>query len=65
LDGISAGELIPKLRTGGFLPSILEPLSRVNQALYGVVMEDIHRRYLHPQIGNPKSQVSRICQEID
>jgi putative transposase len=31
--------LIPKLRTGGFLPSILEPRRRVDQALYGVVME--------------------------
>jgi len=30
---------IPKLRTGGFLPSILEPRRRVDQALYGVVME--------------------------
>ena len=31
--------LIPKLRTGGFLPSILEPRRRVDQALYGVIME--------------------------
>ena len=29
---------IPKLRGGSFLPSILEPRRRVDQALYGVVM---------------------------
>ena len=31
--------LIPKLRAGGFLPSILEPRRRVDQAPYAVVME--------------------------
>jgi hypothetical protein len=30
---------IPKLRSGSFLPSILEPRRRVDQALYAVVME--------------------------
>lgn len=30
---------IPKLRTGSFFPSILEPRRRIDQALYGVVME--------------------------
>jgi putative transposase len=30
---------IPKLRSGSFLPSILEPRGRVDQALYAVVME--------------------------
>lgn len=30
---------IPKLRSWGFLPSILEARRRVDQALYGVVME--------------------------
>jgi transposase-like protein len=30
---------IPKLRSGGFLPSILEPRRRVDQALYAVIME--------------------------
>ncbi|WP_370594666.1 transposase [Synechococcus sp. CBW1006] len=30
---------IPKLRSGSHLPSILEPRRRVDQALYGVVME--------------------------
>jgi putative transposase len=31
--------MIPKLRSGSYLPSILEPRRRVDQALYGVVME--------------------------
>lgn len=31
--------MIPKLRTGSYLPSILGPRRRVDQALYGVVME--------------------------
>ena len=30
---------IPKLRAGSFLPSILEPRRRVDQALYDVIME--------------------------
>jgi transposase-like protein len=68
--------LIPKLRTGGFLPSILEPRRRVDQALYGVVMEayiggistrkvDTLVAALGVQSGISKSQVSRICQDID
>jgi putative transposase len=31
--------LIPKLRSGSFLPTILEPRRRVVQALYAVIME--------------------------
>src|SRR4051794_37949413 len=30
---------IPKLRTGSFFPSVLEPRRRIDQALYAVVME--------------------------
>ena len=30
---------IPKLRKGSFMPSILEPRRRIDQALYAVVME--------------------------
>lgn len=30
---------IPKLRTGSFFPSILEPRRRIDRALYAVVME--------------------------
>ena len=68
--------LIPKLRAGGFLPSILEPRRRVDQALYAVVMEayiggvstrkvDALVAALGVQSGISKSQVSRICQDID
>jgi putative transposase len=42
--------LIPKLGPGSFLPSILEPRRRVDQALYAVIMEAyISRGGLHPQ----------------
>jgi putative transposase len=68
--------LIPKLRSGSFLPSILEPRRRVDQALYGVIMEayiggvstrkvDALVAALGVQSGISKSQVSRICQDID
>ncbi|MEA5423923.1 transposase [Synechococcus sp. CCY9202] len=67
---------IPKLRAGSFLPSILEPRRRVDQALYAVIMEayiggvstrkvDALVGALGSQSGISKSQVSRICQEID
>ena len=68
--------LIPRLRSGSFLPSILEPRRRVDQALYAVIMEayiggvstrkvDALVSALGAQSGISKSQVSRICQEID
>ncbi|MFM7087193.1 MAG: IS256 family transposase [Cyanobium sp.] len=74
-----AGDLtlqIPKLRAGSFLPSILEPRRRVDQALYAVIMEayiggvstrkvDALVSALGSQSGISKSQVSRICQDID
>ncbi|WP_369802955.1 transposase [Synechococcus sp. MW101C3] len=41
--------LIPKLRAGSFLPSILEPCRRVNQALYAVIIEAYIGGRLHPQ----------------
>ena len=67
---------IPKLRSGSFLPSILEPRRRVDQALYAVVMEayvagvstrkvDALVAAIGSQSGISKSQVSRICSEID
>ena len=67
---------IPKLRAGSFIPSILEPRRRVDQALYAVIMEayiggvstrkvDALVGALGSQSGISKSQVSRICQEID
>ena len=62
---------IPKLRAGSFLPSILEPRRRVDQALYAVIMEayiggvstrkvDALVAALGSQSGISKSQVSRI-----
>jgi len=74
-----AGDLaigIPKLRQGTFFPSILEPRRRIDQALYAVIME----AYVHGvstravddlvvalgvDTGISKSQVSRICAELD
>jgi len=67
---------IPKLRSGSFIPSILEPRRRIDQALYAVIMEayiggvstrkvDALVAALGSQSGISKSQVSRICQEID
>ena len=75
----TAGDLelrIPKLRTGSFFPSLLERRRRVDQALYAVVME----AYLHGvstrkvddlvkalgvDTGISKSEVSRICADLD
>ena len=67
---------IRKLGAGSFIPSILEPRRRVDQALYAVIMEayiggvstrkvDALVGALGSQSGISKSQVSRICQEID
>jgi transposase-like protein len=75
----TAGDLelrIPKLRTGSFFPSLLERRRRVDQALFAVVME----AYLHgvstrkvddlvkalgAETGISKSEVSRICADLD
>ena len=74
-----AGDLalsIPKLRSGSFFPSLLERRRRVDQALFAVVME----AYLHGvstrkvddlvqalgiDSGISKSEVSRICADLD
>jgi putative transposase len=67
---------IPKLRTGSFFPSLLEPRRRIDRALWAVVME----AYVHGvstrkvddlvaalgiDAGIGKSEVSRICAELD
>jgi transposase-like protein len=67
---------IPKLRTGSFFPSLLDRRRRVDQALFAVVME----AYLHGvstrkvddlvqalgvASGISKSEVSRICADLD
>jgi putative transposase len=75
----TAGDLelrIPKLRAGSFFPSLLERRRRVDQALFAVVMEaylhgvstrkvDDLVRALGPDSGISKSEVSRICADLD
>ncbi len=74
-----AGDLglrIPKLRSGSFFPALLERRRRVDQCLFAVVME----AYLHgtstrkvddlvkalgADAGISKSEVSRICADLD
>ena len=74
-----AGDLelrIPKLRSGAFFPSLLEPRRRIDRALWAVVMEayvhgvstrkvDDLVRALGINAGVSKSEVSRICAELD
>lgn len=74
-----AGDLplrIPKLREGSFLPSLLEPRRRIDRALWAVVMEayvhgvstrkvDDLVQALGIESGISKSEVSRICAELD
>ena len=75
----TAGDLelrIPKLRAGSFFPCLLERRRRVDQALFAVIME----AYLHgistrkvddlvkalgADTGISKSEVSRICKDLD
>jgi putative transposase len=67
---------IPKLRQGSFFPSILERRRRIDRALFAVVLE----AYVHGvstrkvddlvaalglESGISKSEVSRICAELD
>lgn len=75
----TAGDLdlrIPKLRQGSFFPSLLERRRRVDQALFAVVMEayvhgvstrkvDDLVKALGADAGISKSEVSRICQDLD
>jgi putative transposase len=67
---------IPKLRKGSFLPAILEPRRRIDQALYAVVMEayvaGVSTRSVDDLVaalgidsGISKSEVSRICAGLD
>ena len=74
-----AGDLnlkIPKLREGSFFPTVLEPRRRIDQALYAVVMEayvlGVSTRSVDDLVaalgidaGISKSEVSRICAELD
>jgi putative transposase len=75
----TAGDLelrIPKLRAGSFFLSLLERRRRVDQALFAVVMEaylhgvstrkvDDLVRALGADSGISKSEVSRICADLD
>ncbi|GLW04518.1 hypothetical protein Slala05_81480 [Streptomyces lavendulae subsp. lavendulae] len=74
-----AGDLdlaIPKLRSGSFFPALLERRRRIDQALYAVIMEayvhgvstrsvDDLVKALGADTGVSKSEVSRICQDLD
>ncbi|MEZ0095760.1 IS256 family transposase [Streptacidiphilus sp. EB129] len=74
-----AGDLdlgIPKLRSGSFFPALLERRRRIDQALYAVIMEayvhgvstrsvDDLVKALGSDSGISKSEVSRICQDLD
>jgi putative transposase len=75
----TAGDLelrIPKLREGSFFPSLLERRRRVDQALFAVIMEahlhgvstrkvDDLVKALGADSGISKSEVSRICADLD
>lgn len=67
---------IPKLRTGSFFPSLLERRRRIDRALFAVVMEayvhGVSTRKVDDLVGAlgvasgiSKSEVSRICAELD
>jgi putative transposase len=67
---------IPKVREGAFFPSLLEPRRRVDRALWAVIMTayvtgtstrkvDDLVKALGVESGISKSQVSRICQQLD
>ena len=67
---------IPKLREGWFFPALLEPHRRIDRALLAVVMEayvhgtstgkvDDLVKALGVDSGISKSEVSRICAELD
>ena len=67
---------IPKLREGSFFPSLLNPRKRIDKALYAVICQawingvstrkvDELVKALGCESGISKSQVSRICADID
>ena len=66
---------IPRVRTGSYLPTFLEPRRRSEQALLSVVqqayVEGVSTRRVDDLVrslgcdGISKSQVSRICKELD
>ena len=65
-DGSSAAEPIPKLRSGGFLSSILEPRRRVDQALYAAIMGAYIGGVSTRKVDALVAALGfRICQDID
>jgi transposase-like protein len=66
---------VPRVREGGFIPSLLEPRRRAERALVAVVQEayvqGVSTRKVDALVqalgieGISKSQVSRLCQELD
>jgi hypothetical protein len=67
---------MPKLRSGSFFPSLLERRRRIDQALFAVIMGayvhgvstrsvDDPVKALGADSGIPKSEVSRICADLD
>jgi len=67
---------IPKFRQGSFIPSLLDPRRRIDQALWAVVMDayvkgvstrqvDDLVQALGVESGISRSEVSRICQQLD
>ena len=79
LVSTQAGDIelgIPKLRQGSFFPSLLERRRRIDRALYAVVMEayvhGVSTRKVDDLVaalgiasGISRSEVSRICAELD
>ena len=79
LVATTSGDLtvkIPKVRTGSFFPSLLAPRRRIDVALHAVVMqawvEGVYTRKVDDLVaalgvesGISKSEVSRICAELD
>jgi len=66
---------VPRVRDGGYLPSLLEPRRRAERALSAVVQEayvhGVSTRKVDELVkalgmsGISKSQVSRLCEELD
>jgi transposase-like protein len=67
---------LPKLRSGSFFPSLLERRRRIDKALHAVIMEawvhGVSTRNVDDLVaalgatsGISKSEVSRICQQLD
>ncbi|WP_328291368.1 IS256 family transposase [Kineococcus sp. NBC_00420] len=79
LVATTAGDVhvkIPKTRTGSFFPTLLAPRRRIDRALHAVVMEayvhgvstrkvDDLVEALGVESGISKSEVSRICADLD